>query len=67
MKFIHTLNTIKNNLQEHHRTREELLPLYIQERLSKSLEVYSNDLDKSLSYLYKGNELNMMKRLNRVK
>ncbi len=48
-------------------SREELLLTYINERLTQSFENYQYDLQQSLDYLTRRKELNVLKKLNRLK
>lgn len=62
------LNKILLDLQKHKNTdREELLANYIKMRLTTSLTVYYNELDKSISYLNAKNEVRLLKRMNKNK
>lgn len=44
------LQKILNDLQKHKRPKSELMPIYIQERLEKSLAAYYNDVNMRLRY-----------------
>ena len=46
-----TLRTIYQDLQNHHRSKSEVLKNSIQERLNKSLMNYYSSLNRSLSFL----------------
>lgn len=45
------LINIKNELRKYHRDRKQLERYYVNERLSKSLESYYDELRYSVSYL----------------
>lgn len=47
-------------------TREELMLQNVSERLSKSLAVYNKELDQSMKYLARKNELRMIRKLNKL-
>lgn len=61
------LSKILNDLQEYKRNRKDLLALCIQERLNKSLEVYQKQLEYSLKYYTKNNEIKILKGLGGTK
>lgn len=56
-----------NDLQGYKRNKDDLLLHYINERLDTSLVNYYKDLDNSLNYLSRRNELRLLKKLNRLK
>ena len=55
-----------NDLQPYKRNKEDLLLHYVNERLDTSLTNYYKDLDNSLEYLSRRNELKLLKKLNRL-
>ena len=55
-----------NDLQSYKRNKEDLLLHYVNERLDTSLTNYYKDLDNSLEYLSRRNELKLLKKLNRL-
>ena len=59
-----TLFNMLYQLEKHKGTdREELLLVYVNERLNKSFNTYQEELDSGLDYLKRRNEVNVMKRL----
>lgn len=46
--------------------KEHLLLQHIDERLTKSFNTYQEELDSSVDYLQRRNELNVVKKLNRL-
>lgn len=57
------LDEISKELNNHHRNKSELLPYYIQLRLTKSLQTYYKDLNRSTSYLLERNSYNILRRM----
>lgn len=51
----------------HGNDKEELFLNYLNERLDKSFESYVEELDSSLAYLKRRNELNVARKMNRLK
>jgi hypothetical protein len=47
-------------------TREELFLQVVGDRLAQSLNVYNKELDQSVKYLTKKNELRMIRKLNKL-
>jgi hypothetical protein len=47
-------------------TKEELLLQNVSERLNKSLESYNKELEQSIKYLAKKNELRMIRKINKL-
>ena len=55
-------------LEEHKgRTKDKILFDAIEDRLDKSFETYNHELEQSLGYLKRRNELNVMRRMNKQK
>ena len=50
-----------------HIDKEEIFLTNVNNRLEKSLSSYEKDLDQCISYLKRRNELNVMRKLNRLK
>ena len=46
--------------------KEDLLLQHINERLTKSFDTYQKELDTSIDYLQRRNELNVMKKMNKL-
>ena len=53
-------------LQKYKTPKEELLIIRIQERLNSSYDSYEKELQNSIAYLTRRNELNILKKLNRM-
>ncbi len=49
-----------------HSDKEDLLLQHINSRLVKSFNTYEEELDSSIDYLRRRNELNVMKKMNRI-
>lgn len=47
-------------------SREELMATMVNDRLNKSFESYNKELEQSLTYLAKKNELRMIRKLNKL-
>lgn len=60
LKMISELQNYKGH------TKEELMLKMVNERLNQSFEVYNKELEQSLRYLAKKNELRMMRKLNKL-
>ena len=63
--MLKTLDNILNDLSKHKRNKDELLILYINERLDKSLHTYYSSLISSVNYLKYRNCKNVMDKMNR--
>lgn len=50
-----------------HTDKEELFLQHVNNRLNKSFESYQAELQQGLDYLKRRNELNVMRKLNRLK
>ena len=60
-KILDDLSKYKNNSD-----KEEVLKKYIQIRLTKSLDSYYKELDKSMNYFYsRKQDIKMLKKINR--
>ena len=57
------LNIILKDLQKYKRSKDTLLPMYIQLRLDKSLVTYYKQLASSIKYYDKKDELKILKNL----
>lgn len=57
------LNIVLKDLQNYKRSRDTLLPMYIQLRLDKSLVTYYKQLSSSIKYYDKKDELRILKNL----
>ena len=64
--FEHQLNFILKELSLYHRDKEILYKNYVQERLTKHLKVYYNDMYNTYLYLLYKNEQNLLKRYKKV-
>ena len=64
--FIDTLNSMLNTLSKYKRNKYDLIELYINERLEKSLKTYYLELYNSLDYLLSKNDLRVLKNVDKV-
>lgn len=64
--FSHNINEILNELSHHHRNKSELVVLYLQNRLNKSLSTYYQELIKTYEYLYYRDNDNLIKKYERT-
>lgn len=62
---IKTLYNIKNDLQRHHRSKEELELYYVKLRLEKSFQTYNEEAVKTINYLKGIDNIKVLKSLNR--
>lgn len=60
--ILHELQSIK----EHHVEALDRDISYVKERLQQSYDAYQADLDKSLSFLKRRDELRLMRRINKL-
>lgn len=60
------LNNMLKDLSRYRRNKKDLLEMYINDRLSKSLETYYSELSNSLAYLVKKNELRVLKNMTKL-
>lgn len=60
------LNNMLKDLSKYKRDKKDLLEMYINDRLSKSLETYYSELSNSLAYLVKKNELRVLKNMAKL-
>ena len=60
------LNSMLKDLSKYRRNKKDLLEMYINDRLSKSLETYYSELSNSLAYLVKKNELRVLKNMTKL-
>lgn len=60
--ILHELHSIK----EHHVEALDRDISYVKERLQQSYDAYQADLDKSLSFLKRRDELRLMRRINKL-
>lgn len=66
-EFVNTLNGMIKDLSNHKRDRYSLMEFYINDRLSKSLDVYYKELYDSLSYLSKKEGIRILKEYNKMR
>ena len=55
-----------DDLSKYKRNKQDLMEFYVNERLSKSLEVYYSELYNSLNYLIYKNDLRVLKTYNKL-
>lgn len=65
MNFKDNLNQIKDELSNHHRSRSLLMEQLITERLNLTFTTYESELQKTLDYLSRREELNLISKINR--
>ena len=60
--------TALKELSQHKNTdREDLLLQHINARLTKSFDTYQKEIDTSIEYLKRRNELSVVRKMNRLK
>lgn len=65
MSFITNLLKIQVDLNNHKRDKNSLMEYYISERLNLARDVYEAELSKTLSYLIRREEINLISKINR--
>lgn len=65
MSFKHNLTQIKNDLSNHNRDRNSLMEQLISERLNLTRATYEEELNKTLAYLGRREEINLISKINR--
>lgn len=58
---------LKELAQYKNTDREDLLLQHINARLTKSFDTYQEEIDTSIAYLKRRNELNVVRKMNRLK
>lgn len=61
--FYNKLMHIRADLKQHHRPKQILMKIYIQERLNKSLKTYYDELSRSATYLENRKPDNVIKKM----
>lgn len=61
--FKDNLLEIQAELKTHHRSKDELKKIYLNNRLEASLNTYSKELEESISFLSTKNETTILKRV----
>lgn len=64
--MLNKLNNMRNDLSKYRRDKRSLLEMYVNDRLSKSLETYYSELASNLDYLTKKNELRILKNMGKL-
>lgn len=64
--MIECLTSMLNELQDYKKSKVELMPMYIEARLSKSFEQYSHELQQSILVLTRKHEKSILKRLEKL-
>lgn len=54
------------DLNQYKRSKDDLILFYVNERLNKSLESYTEDITKSEKYLNNRKELNLLRKINKA-
>lgn len=65
MSFTTNLLKIQVDLSNHKRDKNLLMEHYISERLNLARDVYEAELSKTLSYLTRREEINLISKINR--
>ena len=65
-EFSSNINTIIKDLSFYHRNRNDLINMYVQERLNKSLQEYYHSILKTFDYLNSRNDVNLLKKYKGV-
>lgn len=65
MSFITNLLKIQIDLSNHKRDKNLLMEYYISERLNLARDMYKEELNKTLSYLTRREEINLISKINR--
>lgn len=60
------LFTMLEELQEFKRSKDDLLPMYVEERLNKSFSVYDKELQQSIQFLTRKHEKSIIKRIRKL-
>ena len=60
--MIDNLNKMLDDISKYKRNKDDLLEMYIKERLNKSLETYYNQLSSSLEYLISKDSVRVLKK-----
>ena len=62
---MNNLECILKDLNQHKRNKNELIIFYINERLTKSLKSYYDELSVAVNYLNKKDEISLLRKMNR--
>lgn len=63
---IKQLYSMLDLLSEHHRSKEDLMPIYVAERLQKSYAQYDKELQQSIQFLTRKHEKSILKRMAKI-
>ncbi len=64
--MINDLKKMLADISKYKRNKDDLLEMYIKERLNKSLETYYNQLSSSLEYLASKDGVRVLKNSDRI-
>ena len=64
--MIDNLNKMLDDISKYKRNKDDLLEMYIKERINKSLETYYNQLSSSLEYLISKDSVRVLKNSNKI-
>jgi NADH dehydrogenase FAD-containing subunit len=64
--MLNNLNKMLSDISKYKRNKDDLLEVYIKERLNKSLETYYNQLSSSLEYLVSKDGVKVLKNSDRI-
>ena len=60
------LLSMLHELENYKHSKEELMALYVSERLSKSFDMYDKELRYSIDFLKQKHEKSLLKRINKL-
>ena len=64
--MIQIVTSMISELQEYKRTKQDLMQTYVTDRLDKSFNQYSKELQQSILFLKQRHEKSLLKRLNKL-
>lgn len=64
--MINNIESMLSTLSEYKRDKSALMPMYVEERLSKSHSQYTKELQESILFLSRKHEKSLVKRLNKL-
>lgn len=59
-------NNLLNTLSMYKRNKEDLMTMYVSERLTKSFNTYDKELQQSIEFLTRKNEKSLLKRIKKI-
>lgn len=64
--MINKIENMLSTLQDYKRDKDSLMSIYVEERLLKSYNQYSAELQQSILFLTRKHEKSLVKRLNKL-